>query len=95
MKIVIDIPKEVIVAIENGLDYRYDIHTAIAQGIPFEERPKGKWEYSYIADNNLDEIIRCSVCHRFDTAKYIDGRNPYCDYPAFCKRCGADMRGGM
>ncbi len=37
MKLIIDIPKEVVVAIENGFDYRYDIHTAIAQGIPYEE----------------------------------------------------------
>ena len=37
MKLIIDIPKEVVVAIENGLDYRYDIHTAIAQGIPYIE----------------------------------------------------------
>ena len=36
MKLIIDIPKEVVVAIENGLDYRYDIHTAIAQGIPYD-----------------------------------------------------------
>ena len=37
MKLIIDIPKEVVVAIENGVDYRYDIHTAIAQGTPYEE----------------------------------------------------------
>ena len=38
MQIVINIPEEVIKAIQNGKDYRYDIHTAIAQGIPL---PKG------------------------------------------------------
>ena len=38
MQIVINIPKEVIKAIQNGKDYRYDIHTAIAQGTPL---PKG------------------------------------------------------
>lgn len=32
MKIVIDIPEKVLTAIQNGKDYRYDIHTAIAQG---------------------------------------------------------------
>jgi len=39
MKIIIDIPEKVVTAIQNGEDYRYDIHTAIAQGIPYE--PKG------------------------------------------------------
>lgn len=39
MKIIIDIPEKVATAIQNGEDYRYDIHTAIAQGIPYE--PKG------------------------------------------------------
>ena len=34
MKLIIDIPEEVVTAIQNGEDYRYDIHTAIAQGIP-------------------------------------------------------------
>ena len=37
MKLIIDIPEEVVTAIQNGEDYRYDIHTAIAQGIPYEE----------------------------------------------------------
>jgi len=35
MKIVIDIPEKVVTAIQNGEDYRYDIHTAIAQGRPY------------------------------------------------------------
>lgn len=39
MKLIIDIPEEVVTAIQNGEDYRYDIHTTIAQGIPYE--PKG------------------------------------------------------
>lgn len=41
MKLMIDIPEKVVTAIQNGEDYRYDIHTAIAQGIPQEERPQG------------------------------------------------------
>ena len=39
MKLIIDIDEKVVTAIQNGEDYRYDIHTAIAQGIPYE--PKG------------------------------------------------------
>lgn len=37
MKLLVDIPKKIVTAIQNGEDYRYDIHTAIAQGIPCEE----------------------------------------------------------
>ena len=40
MKWIIDIPGKVVTAIQNGEDYRYDIHTTIAQGIPYEENPK-------------------------------------------------------
>ena len=43
MKLIIDIPEKVVTAIQNGEDYRYDIHTAIAQGIPHEEMPQGEW----------------------------------------------------
>ncbi len=82
MKVVIDIPEDMYndanIFIVKDLP---ELKKIIANGIPYEERPQGKWEFCYTADNNLDEIIRCSVCHRFDTAKYIDGRNPYCDYP--------------
>jgi len=38
MQLIIDIPEEIVKAIQNGEDYRYDIHTAIAQGTPL---PKG------------------------------------------------------
>lgn len=38
MQLIIDIPEETVKAIQNGEDYRYDIHTAIAQGTPL---PKG------------------------------------------------------
>ena len=41
MKLIIDIPEKVVTAIQNGEDYRYDIHTSIAQGIPYEEMPQG------------------------------------------------------
>ena len=36
MKLLIDIPEEVVTKIQNGEDYRYDLHTTIAQGIPYE-----------------------------------------------------------
>lgn len=36
MKLIIDIPEKIITAIQNGQDYRYDIHTVIAQGKPYD-----------------------------------------------------------
>lgn len=36
MKLLIDIPEEIVTAIQNGQDYRYDIHTVIAQGKPYD-----------------------------------------------------------
>lgn len=35
MKRIIEIPDKIVKAIQNGEDYRYDIHTAIAQSIPY------------------------------------------------------------
>lgn len=54
MQIVIDIPEEVVNAIQNGRDYRYDIHTAIAQGISL---PKGHGRL--IDADKLTESILC------------------------------------
>lgn len=53
MKLIIDIPEKVVMAIQNGEDYRYDIHTAIAQGIPYEERPQG----DLISRSDLNQAI--------------------------------------
>lgn len=57
MKLIIDIPEKVVTAIQNGEDYRYSIHTAIAQGIPYEgktcdEREKGNCPF-YTARGDL------------------------------------------
>lgn len=35
MKRIIELPDKVVEAIQNGEDYRYDIHTAIAQSTPY------------------------------------------------------------
>ena len=60
MQIVIDIPEEVVKAIQNGKDYRYDIHTAIAQGTPL---PKGHGDLKdmdnlkYVFDLTIEQPI--------------------------------------
>lgn len=79
MKLIIDMPEEVVTAIQNGEDYRYDIHTAIAQGIPYEENPKGKWIIQSTGDGT--NYFVCSKCH-----KAGDG------WDSFCRRCGSDNR---
>lgn len=83
MKLVIDIPKDVVTAIQNGEDYRYDIHTAIAQGTPYEERPKGEWLHEN--DDHYDWYV-CSHCGYGDEGEVTDTLS------AYCPCCGAEMR---
>jgi hypothetical protein len=83
MKLIIDIPKEVVVAIENGFDYRYDIHTAIAQGTPYEARLTGHWVKT-VGENGVTSAARCSECG-FEDNRYMLFR--------YCPNCDADMRG--
>ena len=80
MKLIIDIPEDVVTAIQNGQDYRYDIHTAIAQGIPYEERPQGEWK---VPNSILKGNYYCDNCNEF----VINKSN-------FCPNCGAKMQKG-
>ena len=65
MKRIIELPDEVVKAIQNGEDYRYDIHTAIAQSIPYNptgdlisrEALKVKFQKSCCGQCNL-----CGYC---------------------------------
>lgn len=80
MKLIIDIPEDVVTAIQNGQDYRYDIHTAIAQGKPYDT--SGEWicDYRY-----LD--VKCSLCH-----SYALERGDYPELSKYCPHCGALMK---
>ena len=64
MKLIIDIPEEVVTKIQNGEDYRYDVHTAIAQGKPYE--PKG--------DLISREVLKKALNFVYDCA-YIDSKS--------------------
>lgn len=57
----------------------------IANGIPYEERPKGEWK---LISMGLEYKYQCSLCGRTisTTPMFL------ADYP-FC-HCGADMRKG-
>lgn len=52
MKRIIELPDDVVKAIQNGEDYRYDIHTAIAQSKPYNPtvEPFTQLEKEEIAD---------------------------------------------
>ena len=83
MKLIIDIPEKVVTAIRNAEDYRYDIHTAIAQGMPYDETPRGEWIYERPNGKTYSDFVYCSECQR-----------PNGFYKTnFCPNCGADMRG--
>lgn len=63
MNLIIEIPEKVVTAIQNGEDYRYDIHTAIAQGIPYEELKEGDLISHKALKKNIDFEHICKRCH--------------------------------
>lgn len=82
MKLMIEIPEEIVKAIQNGKDYRYDIHTAIAQGTPYEERPQGKWIFDYLG------YLICSNCGY----ECLYNEEGCYSFGCYCHHCGAKMK---
>ena len=79
MKRIIEIPDKVVEAIQNGEDYRYDIHTAIAQSTPYN--PSG----DCISRSALKEAIDKDaedICGIEDVIDYIDTA-PTVEYPFY------------
>ena len=81
MKRIIDIPDDVVKAIRNDEDYRYDIHTAIAQSIPYDEAEV--WRKSnellekrlkYLGNPKGDLISRRALLNQIDTTDWSDVR---------------------
>lgn len=66
MKLIIDIPAKVVKAIQNGKDYRYDIHTAIAQATPL---PKG---YGRLIDADAVIAEAISIMKDSKNPKYME-----------------------
>lgn len=91
MKLIIDIPDEVykmrmLWAKSDSLCSPDTMR--IAKGVPYEERPQGKWYkngQSFIDPNKFLSYC-CSNCHS-DLDEHIRIA------PNFCPNCGADMRG--
>ena len=99
MKRIVEIPDKVVEAIQNGEDYRYDIHTAIAQSIPYEEPL-----CPYLSDDEVKQPCLESPCEKpqvksdrfvsYTKTCHICGYslatyNPE-DYK-FCPRCGMEF----
>ena len=83
MKLVIDIDEKVLEHIKTQEILLSEIDVvceSIANGNPYEERPKGKWINKHIKED-YTLIGTCSICHE----RTRIGN--------FCRMCGADMRG--
>lgn len=92
MKLIIDIPEE---------EYKMRLLWAksdnlcspdtmwIARGVPYKERPQGKW-IKITNDGIMPIEYMCNVCGR--TVKSYYEEYIIAEYFPFC-HCGADMRG--
>lgn len=84
MKIIIDIPDKTYDKVVNDKYAIYDeMYNAIANGTPYEERPKGKWESTKQGDIPITD--RCTNCNY--KMKWYKNKHKY------CPECGANMRG--
>lgn len=76
MKLIIDIPKYIY---DVCLGHSDTVYHYIANGIPYEERPHGKWI------EEPGKIPHCSICGTYsDDADREDGG-------FYCTHCGAEM----
>lgn len=85
MKIVIDIPedmyKDADILIVKDLP---ELKKIIANGIPYEENPQGKWEHDKLFG---DCAYVCSFCHTIWMSSEIQNMH-------YCPTCGASMQKG-
>lgn len=98
MKRIIELPDEVVKAIQNGEDYRYDIHTAIAQSTPYNptgdliSREALKKDFENLASDDYNEPIwyQKTVFETIDNAPTVDIPKPNCvtcDHFGECEGC--------
>lgn len=93
MKLIIDIEPRYYTNMHSEIKELYygainRITEAVSNGIPYEERPQGKWAktgQSFVNPNKFRNFC-CSNClWELDEHIRIE--------PNFCPNCGADMRG--
>ena len=87
MKIVIDIPEDVVECAKSSPNYYPTYHfekiwSAIVNGTPYEERPQGEWIMD--KEHTINPLLwyKCNLC-----GVYHPPTN-------FCPCCGAKMKGG-
>lgn len=82
MKLIIDIPDEMYNCIKKDTESEMYIIDVIKKGIPYEEKPQGKW---LIGERNGEGYdYYCSRCMQV-TLEDINRIN-------FCPKCGAKMQ---
>ena len=86
MKLIIDIPEKAYELLKSKSELDNIAESIIANGIPYEERPKGEWidvpcERDLLFNTGIK--YTCSVCGKFNSN----------GHSSFCPNCGADMRG--
>ena len=84
MKLIIDVEKDYYEMLKYNVEHgqKYKPFEIIANGIPYEERPKGEWIMDNEHTKNPLLWYKCNLC-----GVYHSPTN-------FCPNCGADMRGG-
>ncbi len=87
MKLIIDVEKDYYENLKFNVEHnqKYKPWEIIANGIPYEERPKGKWI------NPADCLCyQCSNCGEYTNNEGTVAEGLF-DY---CPKCGADMQKG-
>ena len=97
MKLIIEIDKELYKAYkgrppmlgDSGMDM---IARAVANGIPYEERPKGEWITIHKQNSFGQDCIcfECDKCHKYKVPIY---KLMITEPLEVCPNCGAEMRG--
>ena len=93
MKLIIDIPDEYLEQIKNnteGSTAESEAVNAIRDGIPYEERPQGEWQY-----NQYDGNLRIGNWHCSECKHIIYGYGLRKPNYNFCPYCGVKMKAGV
>ena len=96
IKLIVEVPED-LYNIVKGFKHEEEISLqAIADGVPYEERPKAEWKLSTYDEGFLGTYKRahwvCSNCCRNPTVG-LDWAQTRSELYSFCPWCGADMRG--
>lgn len=91
MKLVIDIDDEDYKRIQDTPDIFSSLtsrtYSAIRNGTPLTERPKGKWIM-------FDDEANAYCCNQCNEVFYLEYGNPKNNGYRYCPNCGAEMSGG-